>query len=242
MKKPRILVYDIETSPNLAYVWGKYEQNVIEYVKEWEILSVSWKWLGDKNPHVKTQSNYRSIGDLGLCKTILELFNKADIVVAHNGDKFDQKKVRARLVYWDLEPPAPFVSIDTCKVAKKYFKFNSNKLDDLGEHLGLGRKTRHSGFSMWVGCMAGNKKSWAEMAKYNKQDVVLLEKVYLRMKPWMDNHPSVALLEGHTGCPNCGGTSCIKKGLRATHRTLKQQWVCKDCRAWHLTPVRRVSG
>ncbi len=240
MKKPRILCYDIETSPNIAYVWGKYEQDVIEYVKEWEILSVAWKWVGETSAHVKTQASYHAKNDKKLCAQILSLFNEADIVIAHNGDKFDQKKVRARLVYWKLQPPAPFISIDTCKAARKYFKFNSNKLDDLGEHLGLGRKVKHAGFAMWTGCMAGNKKSWAQMAKYNKQDVMLLEKVYLRMKPWMDNHPSVALLQGHKGCPTCGSTRCIKKGLRATHRTIKQQWVCRACGAWHLTPMRRI--
>lgn len=242
MKNPKILIYDIETSPNLAYVWGKYEQDVIEYAKEWQILSVAWKWLGDKGTHVTTLNDSAVRDDKELCAKLWELFNEADVVVAHNGDRFDQKKVRARFLFWRLPPPKPFVSVDTCKVAKKYFKFNSNKLDDLGEHLKMGRKYKHPGFSMWRGCMAGDPASWKKMARYNKQDVVLLEKIYLCMRPWMDNHPSVALLEGHKGCPSCGSKDCIKKGLRATHSTIKQQWVCKDCNSWHVTPVRKVDS
>jgi hypothetical protein len=241
MKKPKVLVYDIETSPNLAYVWGKYDQDVIDYEKEWQLLSVAWKWLGEKKAYVKSVKDAKELSDKALCKRLWELFDKADVIVAHNGDQFDQKKVRSRFLFWGFPPPKPFVSVDTRKVARKYFKFNSNKLDDLGAHLGLGRKIRHPGFAMWKGCMAGDTKSFRQMEKYNKQDVILLEKIYLCMRPWMDNHPSVALLRGHEGCPNCGSKKCIRKGLRATHRTIKQQWVCKDCNSWHLTPVRKVT-
>ena len=39
--KAKILYYDIETAPNLSYVWGQYEQNVIAHVSEWHMLCVS---------------------------------------------------------------------------------------------------------------------------------------------------------------------------------------------------------
>jgi hypothetical protein len=50
-KTPRVLLYDIETFPNEAYVWGKYDQNVIAFKKEWEMASFAYKWLGEKEVH-----------------------------------------------------------------------------------------------------------------------------------------------------------------------------------------------
>jgi hypothetical protein len=160
--------------------------------------------------------------------------------VAHYGDSFDQKKARARFAAHGFDPPAPAVTVDTQKVAKKYFRFTSNKLGDLGEYLGLGSKAKHAGFDMWLGCMNGDPKAWREMIKYNKQDVVLLEKVYNKLKPWMDNHPNLSMLQSYRGCPSCGSIVTRKKGVRATHRMLKQQWQCKECKSWFLSPLKKI--
>lgn len=239
-KEPKILIYDIETSPNLAYVWGKYQQDVISFKQEWQMLCFAYKWYGQKTVHCKTLQDYKCKDDRALCKALWTLFNDADMVVAHYGDSFDQKKARARFVYHGFEPPAPFVSVDTKKVASSQFKFTSNKLNDLGVHLGLGEKTKHPGFDMWLGCMAGDKKSWKTMSDYNKQDVVLLERIYDKLKPWMPRHPNLSLLQGYRGCPSCGSRSCVKQGVRANHRSLQQQWQCKDCKAWFLSPLKKI--
>lgn len=236
-KKPKVLFYDIETTPNLAYVWGKYEQNVLSYESEWEILCFAYKWQGEKTVYCHRQRG----NDLSLTKKLWALFDKADVVIAHNGDAFDQKKVRARFVYYDFSPPSPVIEIDTKKIAKKYFKFNSNKLDDLGDHLKLGRKVTHEGFSLWLGCMNNKVKSWQKMMKYNKQDVVLLEKVYQRLRPWMIDHPNLSLLDGSKrGCPNCSSYKVQKRGKTVTHRVVKQRWQCQECGAWFAGPYGKI--
>ena len=74
------------------------------------------------------------------------MFDEADVVIAHNGDKFDMRKANARFGHY--EPPMPVQQVDTLKVARKYFKFESNKLGDLGEHLGLGNKEVTGGFAL----------------------------------------------------------------------------------------------
>ena len=135
--KARILLYDIETSPNLAWVWGKYEQNVIEYDREWHMLCFAYKWLGDRTTHVLSLPDFKTYkrdpeDDKELVAALYALFDEADVVIAHNGDSFDQKKAHARFVYHNMTPPAPYKQIDTKKVAKRYFNFDSNKLDDLG--------------------------------------------------------------------------------------------------------------
>lgn len=226
MSKPKILLFDLETSPNLAYVWGKYEQNVIAYKKEWELLSVAYKWLGESKVYCLTREDYKDKSDKQLSKALRNLLNEADIVIAHNGDEFDIKKSNAKFVEHNLGPTAPFQKIDTKKLAKKYFKFNSNSLDDLGNLLGVGRKMKTGGFDLWLDCMAGKSSAWKQMAEYNKQDVLLLERVYLKLLPWADQHPNVSMLANVTdGCPKCGHRKLESKGVRFNYR----RYICKGC-------------
>lgn len=233
-KEPKILFYDIETSPNLGYIWGKYEQNVLDYKHEWELLSFAYKWKGDKTVKCLTRQDFKNdTTDKSLLQELWQLLNDADIVIAHNGDQFDNKKANARFISAGMIPPAPYQSIDTKKVAKANFMFNSNKLDDLGKLLGVGRKVKHTGFDLWLGCLAGEKKSWATMAKYNKQDVALLERVYNKLLPWINNHPNVAQLTGHgQGCPKCGSTKLKSCGLRYTKASTYRRYRCLDCQGF----------
>jgi DNA polymerase elongation subunit (family B) len=239
VKKPKILFYDIETSPNLGYTWGKYEQNVIAFQSESELISVSFKY--QKTP-AKTYSR-RTLSEKSLLKIIAKEFLAADIVVAHNGDQFDRRVLHARLSANNL-PPLPLTpSVDTKKVAKRYFRFNSNSLNDLAKFYKLGQKVNTGGFELWLECLAGNNDAWKRMEQYNKQDVVLLEKVYNKMFPWVQNHPNVAKIlnpKAHShDCPKCSSKNTIKKGVRAAGSIIKQQMVCKKCGGWFL--VQRVS-
>lgn len=236
-KEAKILLYDIETTPNLAYVWGKYQQDVIAYEEQWYIISVAWKWLGQKTVHGAVLPDFKTYkkdpsNDIEIVKLTHSLFEEADVVIAHNGDSFDQKKSHARMMVHGLTPPSPYKSVDTLKVARKYANFNSNKLADLGEILGIGKKLETGGFSLWKGCMEGSPSAWRTMKKYNKQDVVLLEETYLALRPWIQNHPSMSLLEDKMeSCPNCGGENLIKTGYYFTRVNKVQVWKCKDCGA-----------
>lgn len=245
MKNIKILLYDIETAPNLGYIWGKYEQDVLSYTREWYMMTFSYKWLGEKKTHVVSLPDFPKTykanpeNDYELVCELWKLFNEADVVIAHNGNSFDQKKANARFIYHNIQPPRPYKQIDTKLVAKKYFNFNSNKLDDLGQYFKLGKKLPTGGFDLWKGCMAGDKKAWKTMCDYNKQDVILLEKVYLKMLPWMNDHPNVALLNGDKkGCPNCGSVDIVKRGLGYSRSSVFQRWKCKTCQSWHQSPIK----
>lgn len=232
---PKILLFDIETSPNLGYVWGKWEQNVIENVSDWYILSFSWKWLGEKNTHVLGLSSFKGYkkdpeNDKELVATLRELFDEADLIVAHNGDQFDIRKVNARMLVHGMPPPSPYKTIDTLKVARKYFKFDSNKLDELARHLKIGHKAETGGFALWKGCMAGNKKSWKTMLEYNKQDVILLEKVYLKLRSWVTNFPMIG--QSKRVCPNCEAHKLQSRGFRFTKTQKIQRLQCTNCGGW----------
>lgn len=237
-RKSKILLFDIETSPNLGYCWGKWEQNIIDFKENWYILTFSYKWLGEKKTHVLSLPDFPTYkgnreNDVELVAELWKLFDEADVIIAHNGDSFDIKKANSRFVQHGMTPPTPYKTIDTKKVAKAYFRFDSNKLDDLGQYLGLGRKLDTGGFELWLGCMAGEKKSWDLMCKYNKQDVVLLERVYLALRPWMTNHPNANLTNETTcNCPICGSANVQKRGFAITRVSKRQRLQCLDCGGW----------
>jgi len=244
----KVLVYDLETSPNLGWVWGKYEQNVLEYEQEWHIMTIAWKWLGEKKTHVLGLDDFDlykkdPTDDFGLVLKLHELFDQADVLIAHNGDTFDKKKAHARFLYHDMTPPSPTQTIDTLKIARKHFKFNSNKLDDLGEHLKLGRKVSTGGFKLWMDCMKGDPKAWAKMKRYNKQDVVLLEDIYYKLRPWITSHPSVALADGRPmTCPNCGAPEMELAGMTYTKTATYERFQCGSCKAWSRSRKKLSTG
>jgi len=233
--KTKILLFDIETAPNLGYVWGKWEQDVIEFKDNWYILCFCAKWL-DSSRILKSSLPMHTLyrkdkeNDKEVVKELWKLLNEADIVIAHNGDQFDIKKANARFIFHGLKPPAPYKTIDTRKVARRYFKFDSNKLDELGRYLNIGRKMKHEGFSLWLRCMAGDRKAWNKMLKYNKQDVLLLEQIYKKFLPWVDNHPNRLMFEGiDFGCPNCSSLNLKKKGYAYTSTNTYQRYRCGEC-------------
>lgn len=237
MRAPKVLFVDIETAPSLGYVWGKWEQNVIEFTQEWYMLSFAAKWQGEKQVRTYALPDYPSFKknkecDKTLVKDLWKLFDEADVVIAHNGDKFDIKKSNARFIQNGLRPYSPFKSIDTLKDARNRFGFTSNKLDDIARALGLGRKLPHTGFHTWKGCMTGNEKSWRLMRRYNAQDVVLLEKVYEKLKAWSKNHPDFRMYDNRPGCPICKSTKVQKRGARAFLKRMRQSFQCRDCGHW----------
>jgi hypothetical protein len=232
----KTLLYDIETSPSLGYVWGKWQQDVIQFKEEWYILCFAYKWLDEKKTHVVALPDFKRYkkdptNDYDVVQKLHDLFSEADIVIAHNGNSFDQKKSQARMLYHEMIPPVPYQQIDTKLVARRSFNFNSNKLDDLGEMLKVGKKLETGGFATWLGCMNGDKKAWEKMKKYNKQDVILLEKIYLKLRPWDRGHPALNVMDNRPeACPKCAGTN-MNAGMKyhSTKTGSYQYFRCQDC-------------
>ena len=241
----RTLIFDIETMANLSWVWGKYEQNVIDYDAEWYMLSYSYKWLGEKSTHVLSLPDFKGYKsgrdcEKKLIQALWKLFDEADIIVAHNGASFDIKKSNAKFIEHGLQPPSPYKVLDTKLIARKYFKFNSNKLDDLAKILGLGRKMDTGGFELWLGCHNGDMKAWKKMCAYNKHDVVLLEKVYMKLRGWIAPLRS-PIRDGRCPQPDCGSKSIQYRGREKRANGLEIQRVqCQCCGRWGYLPAPKV--
>jgi hypothetical protein len=248
MKSARILLYDLETAPRLGYVWGEYEQNVLEVVEESYILCVSYKWLGEKRAKVVALPDFNLYksepkNDYEVVKFLWRLLDDADYLIGHNADSFDNLWASKQFIRHGMLPPSPSTWIDTKKIAKRYFRFDSNGLDKLGAFLGLGRKEKHHGIHTWLGCMRGDEKAWREMIRYARKDVQLLEQVYLKLRPYYLSHPNVNVLPAKmNACPKCGSTDIIRRGSRPTQIGRKPRWSCHTCGAWSVGKVERIKG
>jgi hypothetical protein len=237
---PKILLYDIENTPSLGWVWEKWQTNVIDIDTEWHMLCYAYKWLGEDKVYTVAQPDFVGYDknredDYGVVAELWHLFDEADVVVAHNGDQFDQRKARARFLVHGFDPPSPYLEVDTKKIAKRHFNFTSNSLDDLARVLGLERKGNAGTFrETWLGCMNGDPAAWARMIKYNKQDVNVLEQVFLKLRPWAAGFPNLATLRGDDGrpgaCPKCEAIdTMVKNGWRFTQVSNYQAYRCTQC-------------
>lgn len=253
--QPRILLYDIETAPALVWVWNQWKTNVIATERDWAILCFAYRWLGQHETgfvSVFQDTTFRPdiYDDRNTTQALATLFDQADVTVAHNGDRFDMRKANARFLYHGIDPPSPYQTVDTKKEAQRYFANYSNALTELGRLLGIGQKQQHSGFSLWRGCMAGDPECWALMEEYNRQDLELLEGLYLRLLPWIGSPGrgqgvNLGLWSpGTDTCPKCGAQDTDSRKVfehRGRHRTrfsVFQTVKCKDCGGWSRLPFR----
>lgn len=201
---PRILLYDIETSPILARVWSLWDQNVgLNQIKDdWFLLSFSAKWLGEDEVFYYDQSEAEDIeDDYEILLKLWDLLNECDVAIGHNLKRFDTKKVNARFILNGLPKPGTYRQIDTLEIAKRQFGFTSSKLEYLTETLcSKYKKLKHKkfpGFLLWSECLKGNPEAWKEMKEYNIHDVLSLEELYNIFSSWDDRLPNFDVYVDH---------------------------------------------
>jgi hypothetical protein len=167
-----------------------------------------------------------------MLERIYEMLEEADAVIHYNGTKFDIPTLNKEFLLHDMTPPAPYKQIDLLRTARSQFRFPSNKLDYIAQSLGLGKKVKHIGHELWIKCMNDDDEAWKMMEEYNKQDVVLLEKVYDKLKAWVKGHPNHGVYEGGVCCTNCGSTKYQRRGWAYTQANKYQRFSCNDCGTW----------
>ena len=229
----KILLLDAETAPKRAFVWSMWKNNVSldQLEADGYILCVCCKWLDERQVHEFSIPSAKSENDKPVLQKVWKLLNEADVVIAHNGKKFDLPTLNARFAIHGMKPPSPYKIVDTLDLARRKFRFTSNRLDALGLFLGLGRKKETGGFMLWRNVMDGCKNSLKKMVAYCKQDVLLLEKVYLRLRPWDNQHPNRGLTDGE-GCPVCGSGHLQSRGYMYTKVYTYKRYCCTDCGSW----------
>jgi len=253
-KEPRILVWDIESSLNKGYFFQLFKEilNPNQIFRERHIISIAYKWLGDKKGKVISIADFPEYSknpssDKSLLEAFLPIWEQADYAIAHYGDGFDVKFVAGRLLLNGL-PPLPIVpTIDTYKLAKKYFLLNSNKLDYLAKKLGLEGK-HEMGMADWIaieeGTIAERKAAVKKMALYNLNDVDVLEAVWNIMKNYTESKINRNLFRKkgeERVCPVCGakGNTQEKRGTVANKLTLLQRMFCKTHKGWYTVRIAK---
>lgn len=237
----KILAIDIETAPAIAFVWGLWKQNVglNQIVEDPRVLCFAAKWIGQDG--VMFYSEHHD-GHLNMVKKAHELMDEADILLHYNGTSFDVPHLQREFLEAGMPPTSGFQEIDLLKTCRKQFRFPSNKLQYVSEHIGLEGKIQNEGFTLWSGCLDGNEKSWEKMKEYNIQDVHLLEEAYEILQPWIPRHPNLTLISGESDertCPRCTAPNAlIKRGFHYTGASVFQRYQCKKCGGYSRDPKR----
>jgi DNA polymerase elongation subunit (family B) len=244
VNKPRILFCDIEISPVIATTWDLYPKalSINNILKDWYLISAAWKWAGEKTVHAVSAAKPHD--DKMAVKALRDVVAKADIVVGHNLDKFDLKKLNSRIITHNLAPLPQVSTVDTLKEVKRVATFTSHKLDYLSKVLN-GKRKIHVDYELWLQVLAGSKKALAKMVTYNKVDVIRTEELYNRLLPYMKNHPHVGVMLGkdrRLSCNKCGSTDIKRNGIRITAAGMKKQEIqCMHCFSYSRIPLINIS-
>ena len=249
-KKPKILLFDIETAPIEALVWDIWDQNVPlgRIKKDWCVLAWAAKWLGDdpkKTEYRDTFYQEDQRDDKKILEDLWKMLDEADFVVGHNSNRFDIPKVNARFIQLNMSPPSSYKRLDTLKLAKKHFKFTSNKLEYITDKLCIKyKKLKHGKFpgnALWDQFLDRNKEARKEMEIYNRYDVLSLEEAFFKILPW----ESAALFQNYHECDipvcTCGGISFRKNGFHTTASSKFQKLQCKSCGSEMRSKVNLLS-
>lgn len=253
--KIKILMLDIETTPDVAYTWTIWNANIgINQIKEdGGIVCFAAKWYGQDE--IEFYSEWQH-GTTEMVAEAWRLLDEADVVVHFYGSRFDIPHLNTAFLKLGFPPPSPFKQIDLKMAVGKQFKFTSNKLQFVSKVLGLEGKEEHEGFGLWDKVMneprRNGKKPYsteieldakARMESYNKRDVFLLDEVYEALLPWIPSHPHRHLYEEGRGCPTCGAEpeALVRDGYYRTKLSKFKQYLCEQCHS-RFRSSRRESG
>lgn len=244
---PKILILDIETSPQAALIFGLFNKYIgIEHTDEdWFMFSWAAKWIGDDKVFGDVLNSEEAVNqdDCRIAESLYNIVNDADIIVAHNADKFDIPRMKLRFLVNGFPPPLPFQVVDTLKVWKREFGSTSNRLDYLNRNvLKIEGKKETVGFNLWKRCYHGDADALRDMYEYNRQDVVALEENYLIIRSWIHSHPNLSLITHTDCCPNCGSKDYSE--TKSVYRTSVSEFIvhrCNNCDAIFRSRSNNIS-
>ena len=233
MTKRRRLFFDIEVSFNLGMFWTsgfKISLGPENIIKERAIICICYKWEDEKEVGWLTWDAKQC--DKRMLEKFVKIANSADELVGHNGDKFDLAWIRTRCLYHGIGMFPNYTTIDTLKIARSKFKFNSNKLNYIAKFLGIGQKI-HTDFDLWKRIVLNKDKvAMDKMVRYCKMDVILLEKVYKQLSTHIapKTHYGVIFGQDRGNCPECGSNDLIRHLQRINASGIKKiVYQCKTC-------------
>lgn len=245
----KIVTLDIERLPGRHATWHRgqtvsgpfWDLNEIkgwtgrrihpDDVQEWpRTICAAWRWYGEEEVHFA--SEWQVGGYDGFMRRAWEAFDSADIIVGHNMGRFDGPLLMSGWAEMGLPAPSPYKVIDTLKVARQVFGFESNTLDALNKRLGVDAKTDRYDVATARAAVSGDKDAQEKLASYNRGDIVASEALFDRLRPYAKGLPHMGMwADSEIACPNCG------HDMTATGKTVHanvqayEGMVCPSCGA-----------
>jgi len=236
MKRPKTLIFDVETAPVLAWIWRtghkiSVSHDQIKKGQRFDIICVCYKWADESKIYsldwgINKQDSTKMIEEFS------KIIEKADTIIGHNCDRFDIKQVNTQRLLKGMPPINWPTSNDTLKQFRKYFALPSYKLDYIANILLSTGKDRMN-FQDWIDIVEDkNPKALQKMISYCSKDVKLLDSVFKKASKFFKPKVHVGVmnsLQSRLSCPDCGSTESRSKGRQYTATRVYQQRVCLEC-------------
>lgn len=234
----KTLIYDIETSPCLGWFWrsGKQVVGAHQIRRPGKIICISYRFTHWPKGKIKNLRWDHKQSDKKMVLRFADIANKADIIVGHNGDGFDKKWLNTRLAYYEQPTLRHLVTEDTLKQSRQQFNLPSHRLDFLCKYFKIGGKLS-TATGLWERVVFDNdKESLQQMVDYCDQDVLILDKLYKRIYPYVNHKINMAVVKGNPeSCPDCGKSEIQKRGFTYTRAGKFQRYSCTSCGHWFKT-------
>lgn len=238
--RPKILLFDIETSLIKGYFWGLWKQNISinQIIEDWYVLCWSAKWLGqggvfNDSIHLHEDALFKN-NERWVVESLWQLLDEADVVVAYNGKSFDKKKMNTKFFQYGLPEPSPYKVVDPMLIIKGNFAMTSNKMDFIAKYIEDNEEAKHStNIQLWIDCMENSGSAMDKMLDYCDQDIVVLEAVYLAVRHWDKNSPQLAMYydDDKPRCNSCGSDDLEVLENKHAHTNLSKFGIvrCNNC-------------
>lgn len=248
-KKPRILIVDIESIPDLPEalkVWPQLSDFPGRTLKATinSIACFGYRVHGSGESKVLCAWDYPEWevdvnDDRRLVRDAARILRTADIIVTQNGDRFDLPFIQTRLMKNKLSRLPEIFSIDTKKEARRQMSAFSNSLKYLAEQFTDTEKMENEGWPLWVKVHGRDPLAMQTMRTYCGQDLAATEALFDVLRPGIKRFPNMNqfFLEGDR-CPNCGSQTLKKRGTRLLVEREVQRLQCMTCGKWSNQTVR----
>ena len=175
-------------------------------VKEWpRTICAAWKWYDQEG--VEFAAEWQVGGYDGFMRAVWEVFDSADLIIGHNADRFDARHLMGGWAEMGLPAPSPYKVVDTLKIARGTFAYESNTLDALNKRLGIDAKTDKYDSRVAKAAVAGDKEAQDRIRFYNMGDIAASEALFDRLRPYARNIPHLGMwTDDEMACPSCGST------------------------------------
>lgn len=248
--KPNVLVFDIEISLALYKAYPQKKPQYLgsrQLIQDQFFICAAWQWEGAKKINSvsllddmpRFEKDYRD--DYHVVKTLYDVISEADMIVGHNIQAFDWKKLLAKAMLYDLGAIPEKKYFDTLKMARKA-GFSYNDLGFLAKKFGFENKADHAS-DMWDRCLVGDPTAIREAVTYCKKDVPPAMSLYQRFRPYFPTQINHNLFRGDgvECCPVCGSTEFIQYGHRYTSTGKTKTYKCSSC-GKRFTDGKRIKG